>query len=312
MLALSARFWYHRLISNPWEGILILELLRTMRPKQWTKNVVVFAALVFDAKLTNINYLLRAMIGFVVFCFISGTVYLINDLADIEQDRQHPKKCHRPLASGRLAVRTAQVAIPVMVLICLPVAFVLHPLFCGIVVLYLVMQIGYSFVLKNVVIVDVLTIAAGFVLRVGGGAALVDAERFSPWLYVCMVLLALFMGLSKRRGELVLLQNNANHHRAILEEYSLPFLDEMISVVTATTVLAYALYTFDPGNPHLPKNNTMMLTIPFVLYSIFRYLYLIHQKGETAPPDEVLLKDHPLQIAFGLWGLTALALLYLG
>ncbi len=291
---------------------MILELLRTMRPKQWTKNVVVFAALVFDAKLTNINYLLRAMIGFVVFCFISGTVYLINDLADIEQDRQHPKKRHRPLASGRLAVRTAQVAIPVMVLICLPVAFVLHPLFCGIVVLYLVMQIGYSFVLKNVVIVDVLTIAAGFVLRVGGGAALVDAERFSPWLYVCMVLLALFMGLSKRRGELVLLQNNANHHRAILEEYSLPFLDEMISVVTATTVLAYALYTFDPGNPHLPENNTMMLTIPFVLYSIFRYLYLIHQKGETAPPDEVLLKDHPLQIAFGLWGLTALALLYLG
>jgi len=291
---------------------LILELLRAMRPKQWTKNIVVFAALVFDAKLTDVDYLLRAMVGFVVFCFISGTVYLINDLADIERDRQHPKKRHRPLASGRLPVRAAQFAIPVSVLICLPVAFVLNPLFCGIVTLYLVMQIGYSFVLKNVVIVDVLTIAAGFVLRVGGGAALVDAERFSPWLYVCMVLLALFMGLSKRRGELVLLQANANHHRAILDEYSLPFLDEMIGVVTATTVLAYALYTFDPGNPHLPANNTMMLTIPFVLYSIFRYLYLIHQKGETAPPDEVLLKDHPLQIAFGLWGLTALALLYLG
>jgi 4-hydroxybenzoate polyprenyltransferase len=145
---------------------------------------------------------------------------------------------------------------------------------------------------------------------VGGGAALVEAERFSPWLYVCTVLLALFMGLGKRRGELVLLEENANAHRAILEEYSLRLLDEMISVVTATTVLAYALYTFDPGNPHLPGNDAMMLTIPFVLYSIFRYLYLIHKKGETAPPDEVLLKDRPLQVAIGLWGLTVLVLLY--
>jgi 4-hydroxybenzoate polyprenyltransferase len=148
------------------------------------------------------------------------------------------------------------------------------------------------------------------VLRVGGGAVLADAERFSPWLYVCVVLLALFLGLSKRRGELVLLQENANSHRAILDEYSLPLLDEMISIVTATTVLAYALYTFDPGNPHLPQNDAMMLTIPFVLYAIFRYLYLIHKRGETAPPDEVLLKDRPMQIAISLWGVAVLVLLY--
>jgi 4-hydroxybenzoate polyprenyltransferase len=253
---------------------------------------------------------LRTILGFVVFCLISGTVYLINDLADIEKDRQHPKKRHRPLASGRLAVRVARVVIVVLVTVCIPVAFVLDPLFGIIVLSYLLLQISYSLVLKNVVIVDVLTIAAGFVLRVAGGAALVQAERFSPWLYICMVLLALFMGLGKRRGELVLLQGNANSHRAILDEYSLPLLDEMISVVTATTVLAYALYTFDPGNPHLPENQAMMLTIPFVLYSIFRYLYLMHQKGETAPPDEVLLKDRPLQIAITLWGLTVLILLY--
>jgi 4-hydroxybenzoate polyprenyltransferase len=205
----------------------------------------------------------------------------------------------------------AQVTIPVALLVCLPGSFLLDPLFGAIISAYLLVQLGYSFLLKNVVIVDVLTIAAGFVLRVAGGAALVHAERFSPWLYVCTVLLALFMGLSKRRGELVLLRENANNHRAILEEYSLPLLDEMISVVTATTVLAYALYTFDPGNPHLPQNDAMMLTIPFVLYSIFRYLYLMHQKGETAPPDEVLLQDRPLQIAIALWGVTALVLLYL-
>ena len=290
---------------------MIWELVRALRPKQWTKNVVIFAGLVFDAKLSHTTYLLHTVVGCVAFCFVSGAVYLINDLTDIEKDRQHPRKRHRPLASGRLSVSVARLAVVVILLVCLPVSFALAPLFGVIVSAYLSLQIAYSFVLKKVVIVDVLTIAAGFVLRVAGGAVLVDAERFSPWLYVCIVLLALFMGLSKRRGELVLLQGNANHHRATLEEYSLPLLDEMISVVTAATVLAYALYTFDPGNPHLPPNGAMMLTIPFVLYCIFRYLYLIHQKGETDPPDAVLLKDRPLQIAIGLWGVTALLLLYL-
>jgi 4-hydroxybenzoate polyprenyltransferase len=288
-----------------------IELLKAMRPKQWTKNVFVFGALVFDAKLVNATHLARAVIGFFIFCLVSGVVYLINDLTDIEKDRQHPKKRQRPLAAGRLSVRVAQLAIAAIVLICVPLGFFIAPLFGGIVSAYLLLQVAYSFRLKNIVIVDVLTLAAGFVLRVAGGAALVQADRFSPWLYVCTVLLALFLGLSKRRGELVLLQANANSHRAILEEYSIPMLDEMISVVTATTVLAYALYTFDPGNPHLPENHAMMLTIPFVLYGIFRYLYLTHQKGETAPPDEVLLQDRPLQFTIGLWGLTVLGLLYL-
>jgi 4-hydroxybenzoate polyprenyltransferase len=290
---------------------LMRELLRAMRPRQWVKNAVIFSAIVFDAKLDDVTYLAYTAAGLVIFCLVSGTVYLINDLVDVDKDRQHPKKRHRPLASGRLSARVAQGAIFVVLLICLPSSFLLDPLFGGLVSAYLALQVAYSLWLKNVVIVDVLVLAAGFVLRVASGAALVDAERFSPWLYVCMVLLALFLGFSKRRGELVLLQENANNYRAILQEYSLPLLDEMISVVTATTVLAYSLYTFDPGNPHLPDNNAMMLTIPFVLYGIFRYLYLIHQKGETAPPDEVLLKDRPLQATVGLWGLTALALLYL-
>lgn len=290
---------------------LIRELVRAMRPKQWTKNVLLFSALVFDAKVADPVFLLRAAVGFAVFCLVSGTVYLINDLVDLENDRQHPKKRHRPLAAGRLPVRVAQTAIGSILLLCLLVSFFLDSLFGAVVSAYLFLQIGYSFRLKNIVIVDVLTIAAGFVLRVAAGAALVDAERFSPWLYVCTVLLALFLALSKRRGELVLLQENAKTHRVSLEEYSLPLLDEMIGMVTATTVLAYALYTFEPGNPHLPENNAMMLTIPFVLYSIFRYLYLIHQKGETAPPDEVLLKDRPLQLTIALWGITVFTLLYL-
>ena len=290
--------------------VLLVELVRALRPKQWTKNVLVFAALVFDAKAGDPVFFVRCLFGFVAYCLVSGVVYLVNDLADLDNDRRHPRKRDRPLASGRLPVGTAKAAIVIILLVCLPASFFLMPLFGAVVTGYLVLQVFYTFLLKNVVIVDVLTNAAGFVLRVAGGAALVEAERFSPWLYVCTVLLALFLGLSKRRGELVLLQGNANRHRASLESYSLPLLDEMISVVTATTVLAYALYTFDPGNPHLPENNAMMLTIPFVLYCIFRYLYLIHQKGETAPPDEVLLKDRPLLVALALWGVTALALLY--
>jgi 4-hydroxybenzoate polyprenyltransferase len=286
------------------------ELLDAMRPKQWTKNIVIFAALVFDGKVTDPTYSLRAVAGFVIFCLISGVVYLVNDLTDIDNDRQHPKKRHRPLAAGRLSIRVAQVAIVVILLVCLPSSFFIDPIFGGIVTGYLLLKIAYSYYLKNVVLVDVLTIAAGFVLRVAAGAALVEAERFSPWLYVCTVLLALLLGFGKRRGELVLLQENANSHRAILEEYSLPLLDEVISVVTATTVLAYALYTFDPGNPHLPENDAMMLTIPFVLYGIFRYLYLVHQKGEIGAPDEVLLKDRPLQLTLVLWGVTVLVLLY--
>lgn len=289
---------------------IVIGLLLTMRPKQWTKNVFVLAALIFDAKLTQPHYVVNALAGFGLFCFTSGAVYLINDLADLERDRQHPKKCHRPLAAGQIPLKIAQGAAVALPLVCLPIGFFIDPLFGLILAGYLLLQIGYSFRLKNVVIVDVLSLSAGFVLRVAGGVALVEAERFSPWLYVCTTLLALFLGLSKRRGEIVLLQENANHHRAILEEYSLPLLDEMISVVTATTVLAYALYTFDPSNPHLPTNHGMMLTIPFVLYAVFRYLYLIHQKGETAPPDEVLLKDHPIQASIIFWGLTVAVMLY--
>ncbi len=284
-------------------------LLKTMRPKQWTKNLFLFAALIFDEKLFKPVFLSKTVAGFAVFCLISGTVYLINDLVDIEKDRQHPRKRHRPLPSGQLSPLAAAGAAVLITLICLPLAFLLDRFFGLTAIAYLTTMILYSFLLKNIVIIDVLTIAAGFVLRVVAGVALVDVARFSPWLYLCTTLLALFLGFSKRRHELMLLQENAEEHRSSLQEYSLHLLDEMIAVVTSTTVVAYSLYTFTA--PNMPQNHAMMLTIPFVLYGIFRYLYLIHCKNEGGSPEEILIKDKPLIADIALYGLAVVLILYL-
>jgi 4-hydroxybenzoate polyprenyltransferase len=287
---------------------MFIGLLKTMRPKQWTKNIVIFAALVFDEKLFVPDLLAKTVAAFVLFCLISSAVYLINDLVDIEKDRQHPAKRHRPLASGQLKPSVALPAAILIPLVGLPLSFALKPFFGVVALSYLAVMIAYSFVLKNIVIIDVLTIATGFVLRVAAGAIVVEVERFSPWLYVCMTLLALFQGFGKRRHELVLLEGNANEHRPSLNEYNLQLLDEMIAVVTSATVVAYSLYTFSA--PNLPANHAMMLTIPFVLYCIFRYLYLMHFKKEGGSPEEILLKDKPLIIAFGLWGLAVIVIMY--
>ena len=288
---------------------MIVGLVKTMRPKQWVKNVFVFAPLIFDVKLFNPYYLARTVAGFVLLCLVSGTVYIINDLADVEKDRQHPRKRNRPLASGVLSARVAVVAAVAIPLVTLPLGYLLAPTFGAILTGYVLIQIAYSFWLKNVVIIDVMLIAAGFVLRVASGVPLVEAERFSPWLYICMTLLALLIGFGKRRHELMLLKENANAHRQSLEEYNLPLLDQAITIVTASTLLAYALYTFSATN--LPPNHTMMLTIPFVLYAIFRYLYLIYVKGVGGAPEEVVLADRPLQATVVLWGLSVISVMYL-
>jgi len=288
---------------------LFAGLIKTMRPKQWVKNVFAFAPLVFDVKLFDPRYLARTVAGVVLLCLVSGTVYIINDLVDIEKDRQHPKKRNRPLASGQVSAGATTVAAAIIPLVALPAGFLLDPGFGAILTGYLLLQIAYSFWLKNIVIIDVMTIAAGFLLRVAAGVPLVDAERFSPWLYVCMTLLALLIGFGKRRHELVLLKENANTHRESLQEYNLPLLDHIISIVTASTLLAYALYTFSA--PSLPPNHTMMLTIPFVLYGIFRLLYLIHVKGMGGAPEEIALSDRPLQVTFLLWGLGVVVVMYI-
>jgi 4-hydroxybenzoate polyprenyltransferase len=236
-------------------------------------------------------------------------VYLINDLSDMERDRLHPTKRNRPLASGRLSPSWAMAAATIIPLISIPISFCLNPAFGAIATMYLLLQVAYSFLLKNVVIIDVMTVAAGFVLRVAAGAAIAQAHRFSPWLYVCATLLALFIALGRRREELVLLEGNANQHRKSLEEYSPAFIDEMLNIVTAAAIIAYCLYTFSAEN--LPKNHAMMLTIPFVIYGLLRYLYLIHQKNMGGSPEEVVLKDIPLVLNNLLWGVAVVIILYL-
>ncbi|HEY66549.1 MAG TPA: decaprenyl-phosphate phosphoribosyltransferase [Caldilineae bacterium] len=284
-------------------------LFKTMRPRQWTKNVFVFAALIFDGKLMETPLFLRTLAAFLWFCVISSAVYIINDLADIEKDRAHPDKRRRPLASGQLSPRVAVIAAVTLAAIGLVGAFATSVVLGEVVLGYLLLNLAYSFYLKNIVIVDVMSIAAGFVLRVLAGVVVVQVERFSPWLYMCTTLLALFVGLGKRRHEITLLAENANVHRPILDHYTVAFLDQLISLVTGTTVIAYSLYTFSA--PNLPPNHLMMLTIPFVLYALFRYLYLIHVRGLGGAPDELLLQDIPFLLSVLLWGATVVVILYI-
>ena len=286
---------------------MLMNLLKTMRPKQWPKNVFIFTALVFVEKLFAPSPLLKTIAAFILFCLTSSAVYLINDVADIEKDRQHPTKRLRPLPSGQLKPSVAIAAGVLIPLVTLPLSFLLDFYFGLVALAYLLTMIVYSFILKNIMILDVLTIAAGFVLRAVAGAVVISVP-ISPWLYVCTTLLALFIAISRRRHELVLLAENANEHRASLNEYSLPLLDQMIAVVTSAAIIAYSLYTFSA--PNLPPNHAMMLTIPFVLYGLFRYLYLIHIENKGGTPEEIFLSDLPLIIDLGLWSLAVIAILY--
>jgi 4-hydroxybenzoate polyprenyltransferase len=284
-------------------------LFKTMRPRQWTKNVFIFAALVFDKQLFVIESFLRTLGGFALFCLISSSVYIFNDLADIEADRQHPEKKNRPIPSGKLPVSAAWIAGILLVVIALSLGYLLSPAFAGVLSLYFLINLAYSKWLKHVPILDVLIIASGFVLRVGAGVTLIHVERFSPWLYVVMTLLSLFLGFGKRRAELALLAKGAGSHRKVLEGYTLPLLDQYIMIVSGTTIVAYSLYTFSADN--VPKNHSMMLTIPFVVYTIFRYLYLVQVKQEGGAPEDVLLTDRPFQIAMGMWAVAVLLIFYI-
>jgi 4-hydroxybenzoate polyprenyltransferase len=280
-----------------------------MRPRQWTKNAFVFFALIFDKQLFHRTAFLDTLAGFVLFCLVSSVVYLVNDIADIEADRQHPVKKNRPLPSGKLSIKVAWAAAVALVIFTLPLAYWLAPGFALVLITYLVMNLAYSKWLKLIPILDVFIIAAGFVLRVEAGVALIVVERFSPWLYVVTTLGALYLGFGKRRAELTLLANGAGSHRKVLEGYSIPLLDQYITIVSAATILSYSLYTFSA--PNLPANHSMMLTIPFIAYIIFRYLYLIQMTQNAGAPEEVLLTDRPIQISILLTGLVILAVFYL-
>lgn len=283
-------------------------LLRSMRLSQWTKNGIVFAGLVFDGKLDQPDLVLRTTFVALCFCLVSSSVYLMNDLVDIEKDRQHPRKQLRPLPSGQLSPVVAAVSAFVLAVVGMAGSLWIDPWVGGIMALYLVQNVAYSFYLKNVVIVDVMILSLGFLLRVIAGVVVVHVSNFSPWLYVCVTLLSLFLGFGKRRHEITLLAGDAGNHRASLEHYNLPLLDQLIGLVTTSTLVSYTLYTFEAQTALAGWR--MLLTVPFVFYFIARYLYLIHVRKLGGAPDELLLKDRPLLINSALWAATVVALIY--
>jgi 4-hydroxybenzoate polyprenyltransferase len=287
----------------------VLDLRSSLRPYQWTKNLIIFAALMFGGRLLDPRSLWYSTAAFAIFCALSGVVYLINDVADREADRRHPVKMHRPIASGALPVTAALTAAFVLAAGALASAFLLRPLFGLLAVSYVALLALYSGPLKHIVIIDVLTIAIGFVLRAAAGAVAIDVP-ISHWLYVLTILLALFLALSKRRHELVLLADRATGHRRILEEYSPYLLDQMISVVSASTLVAYAFYTISPETVAKFGTDRLGLTLPFPLYGIFRYLYLVHRREGGGSPAEMLLTDRPLLLCVALWALAVALIIY--
>jgi 4-hydroxybenzoate polyprenyltransferase len=284
-----------------------VDLLVSLRPRQWIKNAVVFAPLVFGGLLTDWHALLRATVAMLAFCAAGSALYLFNDWHDVEADRQHPLKRHRPIAAGRIGVGTVRISIAVLLLVAVAASALIDPELLAVLGAYVLLISLYTLALKHLVLIDVLAIAGGFVLRAVAGAVAVQVP-LSPWLYVCTALLALFLGFAKRRHEMVLLEEQAVNHRRILDDYTVPLLDALLAVTAAATLMAYSLYTFSA--PNLPDNHAMMLTIPFVLYGIFRYLYLVYRREEGGLPEQVLLNDLPLLASIALWGLTAVLLLY--
>jgi 4-hydroxybenzoate polyprenyltransferase len=279
-------------------------ILKSMRPRQWTKNLLCAPALVMANRLRDGGSDLRMAACVGLFCMLSGAVYLLNDSLDVEQDRLHPIKRFRPVASGRLPVRAAQLSAVIIGLASLLASFILGFAFFQVAAAYMLLQLGYVFYFKHEVLLDVFAIALGYVLRAAAGAVAIHVE-ISVWLYLCTILGGLFLALGKRRGELIELDEIAKDHRRNLGEYSLALVDQLITIVSASTIVAYSLYTFTA--PNLPTNHEMMITVPFAVYGIFRYLYLVHEHGQGGSPEEVLLRDRPLQVCIVLWGVIAIA-----
>jgi len=288
---------------------MLKALLKTMRPKQWAKNVFLLAAVVFDRKLTNVDAMLHTLLGVVAFSLVASVVYIINDIADAEEDRQHPTKRNRPIAAGKLSIPVAWSAAVIILVIVFPVAYWLSPSFAIVTLFYLTLNLIYSKWIKHIVLFDILVLASFYVIRVVAGVALIDVERFSPWIYIFTIFLALLMGTGKRRAELSEIADGPNAQRRVLDGYTLNFLDQLITLASGMVIITYSLYTFFA--PNLPDNHAMMLTIPFIMYGIFRYQYLLQVKGTGSAPEELVMSDRPLQIAVALWGIAVLVVFYI-
>ncbi|MCQ3929265.1 MAG: decaprenyl-phosphate phosphoribosyltransferase [Chloroflexi bacterium] len=294
-----------------WGGIpaSVRGLIRTMRPKQWSKNGFVFMGILFDARLFDLDALWRVLVAFWLFSLTASSVYIMNDLVDIERDRLHPKKKNRPLPSGQLPIGLAKTAAVVFPLLSIGLGFLVNWQLAAVLASYMGLQIAYSFYLKNQVLLDVFAIAAGFVLRTIAGVVAIEVTNFSAWLYVCAGLLSLFLAIGKRRQELVLLQGDAEKVRDTYKGYNIPLLDDMLRLVVTSVALAYTLYAAE-SETALVDAEYMLLTVPFVYYGLFRYLYVIHRLGKGGDPTEVLFEDRPLLVGIGLWGLLVVFLLY--
>ena len=280
-----------------------------MRPRQWAKNIFIFAPLVFDRKLTDSNAVLVTILGAILFSLIASVVYIINDIADVEADRKHPAKQNRPIAAGKLAISTAWGAAIIILLVCFPLAFLLSWQFAIICLIYLLLNLAYSKWLKHIVLLDIILIASFYVIRVAAGVTLIEVQRFSPWIYIFTTFLALLIGTGKRRAELAEFMDAANAQRRVLDGYTLVFLDQLITLASGMTIITYSLYTFSA--PNLPDNHTMMLTIPFIIYSVFRYQYLLQVANIGGAPEDVVLSDRPLQTAIVLFSFAVLVIFYL-
>lgn len=288
---------------------MLKALLKTMRPKQWAKSVFLLAALVFDRKLTNLEAILHTLAGVAIFSLIVSVVYIINDIADVESDRKHPTKRNRPIAAGKLPMSTAWGVAAAILLVSFPLAYLLSPAFAAITAIYFIGNLIYSKWVKHIPLLDIIVLASFYVLRVAAGVTLIDVQRFSPWIYLFTIFLALLMGTGKRRAELAELAGGPNAQRKVLDGYTINFLDQLISLASGTTIITYSLYTFSA--PNLPDNHAMMLTIPFIIYSILRYQYLLQVKETGGAPEDVVLADRPLQVSILLWGLAVLVVFYI-
>lgn len=294
---------------------LLKAIFRQLRPKQWTKNLLLFAGVIFSLHFREPDRVFMAFLAFVIFCALSGVVYIVNDLKDVEGDRQHPKKCKRPIASGALPVPAAVAVGAVLAAVGLAGAFALNSAFGSIALFYFVLMIAYSLVLKHMVILDLMVVAIGFVIRGIAGVLAIQKPNeppieITPWFVTCVLFLALFIVICKRRHELILLSHSARKHRPVLEHYSPAFLDQMVNVATTATVMSYALYVTLGVSGRGGKSHLMVYTLPFVLYGIFRYLYLVYKREEGGSPEILLVKDPSMLINVLLWLISVIAIMY--
>lgn len=291
-------------VSSPATGTgsTVSGLFRLLRPKQWTKNLLLFAALLFSFEEIRAETILATLLGFILFSLVAGCVYILNDFVDRDRDRQHPVKKYRPMASGQVNPSHALLFGIILLILSVGMAFMMNPLFGVLCIVYFLLNVSYSFVLKHLVILDMMTIAAGFVLRAIAGGVLIHVP-FTPWFLICTMLLSLFLAIGKRRNELTLLEGNTGSHRKVLDNYSITLLDQFNTIVTTATIISYSLFTFTSD-----RTIHLMWTIPLVIYGMFRYLYLIHMKNQGGSPDRVLFEDKPILITVMLYVISVITI----